>query len=81
MQSCGKSRTNYCLLLIDILAIAPYHLAPQKIATLLGSSLHFKNDDENTDNLVLSVDHSVRRSMKERSQNALISVNCRYIEH
>ncbi|XP_071869856.1 nucleolar protein 11 [Bombus fervidus] len=32
------------------LAIAPYHLAPQKIATLLGSSLHFRNDDENTDN-------------------------------
>lgn len=32
------------------LAIAPYNLAPQKIATLLGSSLHFRNDDENTDN-------------------------------
>ncbi|XP_076623794.1 nucleolar protein 11 [Colletes latitarsis] len=29
------------------LAIAPYHLAPQKIATLLGSSLHFKTSDEN----------------------------------
>ncbi|XP_043260520.1 nucleolar protein 11 [Colletes gigas] len=28
------------------LAIAPYHLAPQKIATLLGSSLHFKTGDE-----------------------------------
>ncbi|XP_076292527.1 nucleolar protein 11-like [Lasioglossum baleicum] len=29
------------------LAIAPYHLAPQKIATLLGSSLRFKRSDEN----------------------------------
>ncbi|XP_031845860.1 nucleolar protein 11 isoform X2 [Nomia melanderi] len=28
------------------LAIAPYHLAPQKIATLLGSSLRFKTNDE-----------------------------------
>nr|XP_033335757.1 nucleolar protein 11 [Megalopta genalis]XP_033335758.1 nucleolar protein 11 [Megalopta genalis] len=28
------------------LAIAPYHLAPQKIATLLGSSLRFKRTDE-----------------------------------
>ncbi|XP_017885017.1 nucleolar protein 11 [Ceratina calcarata] len=31
------------------LAIAPYHLASQKIASLLGSSLRFKNDDETTD--------------------------------
>ncbi|KZC05704.1 PREDICTED: nucleolar protein 11 [Dufourea novaeangliae] len=29
------------------LAIAPYHLAPQKIASLLGSSLRFKSNDEN----------------------------------
>ncbi|XP_076240568.1 nucleolar protein 11 [Calliopsis andreniformis] len=29
------------------LAIAPYHLAPQRIATLLGSSLRFKSGDEN----------------------------------
>lgn len=32
------------------LAIAPFHLAPQKIATLLGSSLRFKNDDDNIEN-------------------------------
>lgn len=29
------------------LAVAPYQLAPQKIATLLGSSLRFKKGDEN----------------------------------
>ncbi|XP_003702765.2 nucleolar protein 11 [Megachile rotundata] len=31
------------------LAIAPYHLAPQRIATLLGSSLRFKGSDENAE--------------------------------
>ncbi|XP_034180095.2 nucleolar protein 11 isoform X1 [Osmia lignaria lignaria] len=31
------------------LAIAPFHLAPQRIATLLGSSLRFKASDENAD--------------------------------
>ncbi|XP_076174272.1 nucleolar protein 11 [Ptiloglossa arizonensis] len=32
------------------LAIAPYHLAAQRIATLLGSSLHFKTGDEAEEN-------------------------------
>ncbi|XP_017767185.1 PREDICTED: nucleolar protein 11 isoform X2 [Eufriesea mexicana] len=41
------------------LAIAPYHLAPQKIATLLGSSLRFRNDDENVeDNDIVVVQES-----------------------
>lgn len=41
------------------LAIAPYHLAPQKIATLLGSSLRFKNDDENSkDNEIVVIQES-----------------------
>lgn len=42
------------------LAIAPYHLAPQKIATLLGSSLRFRNDDENVeDNDIVVVQESI----------------------
>lgn len=31
------------------LAIAPYHLAPQRIAAMLGSSLRFKNDNDGND--------------------------------
>ncbi|KYM86135.1 Nucleolar protein 11 [Atta colombica] len=31
------------------LAVAPYHLAPQRIAAMLGSSLRFKNDNDSND--------------------------------
>ncbi|XP_011689283.1 PREDICTED: nucleolar protein 11 [Wasmannia auropunctata] len=31
------------------LAVAPYHLAPQRIAAILGSSLRFKNDNDGND--------------------------------
>lgn len=31
------------------LAVAPYHLAPQRIAAMLGSSLRFKNDNDGND--------------------------------
>lgn len=35
------------------LAVAPYHLAPQRIATMLGSSLRFKNDENDADDIVV----------------------------
>ncbi|XP_072760742.1 nucleolar protein 11 [Anoplolepis gracilipes] len=35
------------------LAVAPYHLAPQRIAAMLGSSLHFKNDENEADDIVV----------------------------
>ncbi|EFN74891.1 Nucleolar protein 11 [Camponotus floridanus] len=35
------------------LAVAPYHLAPQRIAAMLGSSLRFKNDENDADDIVV----------------------------
>ncbi|XP_017798707.1 PREDICTED: nucleolar protein 11 [Habropoda laboriosa] len=40
------------------LAIAPYHLAAQKIATLLGSSLRFKSDNENAEDEIVVIQES-----------------------
>ncbi|CAK9834467.1 Nucleolar protein 11 [Anthophora retusa] len=40
------------------LAIAPYHLAAQKIATLLGSSLRFKSDSENAEDEIVVIQES-----------------------
>lgn len=52
------------------LAIAPYHLAPQKIATLLGSSLRFKNDDENTeDNEIVVIQESTVAQWEKNGAN------------
>ncbi|XP_020278493.1 nucleolar protein 11-like isoform X2 [Pseudomyrmex gracilis] len=35
------------------LAVAPFHLAPQRIAAMVGSSLHFRNDNHDTDDIVV----------------------------
>ncbi|CAL7941460.1 unnamed protein product [Xylocopa violacea] len=52
------------------LAIAPYRLAPQKIATLLGSSLRFKNDDENTeDNEIVVIQESTVAQWEKNGTN------------
>lgn len=50
------------------LAIAPYHLAPQRIATLLGSSLRFKTGDENEedDEIVVIQESTVAKWEKGR---------------
>lgn len=54
------------------LAIAPYHLAPQKIATLLGSSLRFKNDDENIDDNEIMVIQESTVAQWEKNETTLI---------
>lgn len=54
------------------LAIAPYHLAPQKIATLLGSSLRFKNDDESIDDNEIMVIQESTVAQWEKNETILI---------
>lgn len=50
------------------LAIAPYHLAPQKLANLLGSSLRFKNDDETAeDNEIVVIQESTVAQWDKKS--------------
>ena len=51
------------------LAIAPYHLAPQRIATLLGSSLRFKTGEENEedDEIVVIEESTVAKWEKGRT--------------
>ncbi|XP_054009047.1 nucleolar protein 11 [Hylaeus anthracinus] len=51
------------------LAIAPYHLAPQRIATLLGSSLRFKagDDAEEDDEIVVIQESTVAQWEKNDS--------------
>lgn len=40
------------------LAIAPYNLAPQRIEAMLGSTLHFKNEDSTEDNDIVVIQES-----------------------
>lgn len=51
------------------LAIAPYHLAPQRIAAMLGSSLHFKNYDNDTDDIVVVQETTTTQWDKNRPCN------------
>lgn len=41
------------------LAVAPYHLAPQRIAAMLGSSVRFKNNNENEEDEVIIIQDSI----------------------
>lgn len=48
------------------LAVAPYHLAPQRIAAMLGSSLRFKNDND-ADDIVVIQEATVAQWDKNRT--------------
>lgn len=58
------------------LAVAPYHLAPQRIAAMLGSSLCFKNDNDgnDTDEIVVIQEATVAQWDKSRTKSCARSV-------
>lgn len=58
------------------LAVAPYHLAPQRIAAMLGSSLRFKsdNDGNDADDIVVIQEATVAQWDKNRTKSCARSV-------
>lgn len=59
------------------LAVAPYHLAPQRIAAMLGSSLRFNNDNDgnDTDDIVVIQEATVAQwEDKSRAKSCATSV-------
>lgn len=57
------------------LAIAPYYLAPQRIAAMLGSSLRFKNDESDTDDIVVIQEATVAQWDKNQTRTKNTSLN------
>ncbi|KYM96825.1 PREDICTED: nucleolar protein 11 [Cyphomyrmex costatus] len=49
------------------LAVAPYHLAPQRIAAMLGSSLRFKNDRNDADDIIVIQEATVAQWDKNQT--------------
>jgi len=58
------------------LAVAPYHLAPQRIAAMLGSSLRFKNDNDgnDTDDIVVIQEATVAQWDKNQTCARNVSI-------
>ncbi|KAL6442044.1 hypothetical protein ACFW04_002405 [Cataglyphis niger] len=56
------------------LAVAPYHLAPQRIAAMLGSSLRFKNDENDADDIVVIQEATVAQWDKCQKRAKLSSI-------
>lgn len=58
------------------LAVAPYHLAPQRIAAMLGSSLRFKsdNDGNDADDIVVIQEATVAQWDKNRTKSCARSI-------
>ncbi|XP_071577950.1 nucleolar protein 11 [Temnothorax nylanderi] len=57
------------------LAVAPYHLAPQRIAAMLGSSLRFKSDNGAEDDIVVIQEATVAQWDKNRTKSCARSVS------
>ncbi|XP_071636427.1 nucleolar protein 11 [Temnothorax longispinosus] len=60
------------------LAVAPYHLAPQRIAAMLGSSLRFKSDNADAaaaDDIVVIQEATVAQWDKNRTKSCARSVS------
>jgi len=59
------------------LAVAPYHLAPQRISAMLGSSLRFKNDSDgnDTDDIVVIQEATVAQWDNNRTKSCARNVS------